>query len=342
MVWPLPSSERMFGRRGGGRVTASQVSRDAIDVFVPTSIPSRYWHLIRPAWHTWMLRLHDAGVADQSTLVYTARYLHHAIRNNWWDPGSGGLPPLDAVSIDLFCRTALEDLTVKTRGTVRSRLRRAVRHTDPATIGPKPDVYYQQTTTSAPYTDAELGLLDTLAVNIRTLRSDHRPETLIVLGAGAGLAATDLRHVHGHHITAGDDGIVTVDITDGPRPRMVPIRHRYANRALSIAGQVGDGHVLGGDGGRHNLVSEITRVYNRHSPIPLKATRLRNTWLHSLLAAQVPVDVIVAAAGVGSLDLIGQLIANTPPPDPAVARPLLAGSPPASQDRPGGWSGGGL
>src|SRR5712691_4774282 len=110
------------------------------------------------------------------------------------------------------------------RRTLRTNLRFLARAVVPALV--PADAPLPRERAKAPYTPAEIGGYLALAGAQPTAARRMRAAGLVCLGAGAGLAGADLRHVRGTDICCRSGGVV-VTVRGGRAPRAVPVLARY-------------------------------------------------------------------------------------------------------------------
>jgi integrase len=134
--------------------------------------------------------------------------------------------------IERYIVTAGRELSAPTRRTLRTNLRYAARAAGPQ-LGPPP-VPLPRQQAKAPYSAAEIAAYLALADAQPTRGRQMRASGLICLGAGAGLAGADLRHVRGSDITCRSGGVL-VEVR-GRRPRTVPVLSSYHEPLLASAG----------------------------------------------------------------------------------------------------------
>ena len=225
--------------------------------------------------------------------------------------------------IERFIVTAGRDLTGPTRRTLRTNLRWAARRAGPQ-LGPPP-VPLPRERSKAPYSSAEIAGYLALADAQPTRGRRMRAAGLICLGAGAGLAGTDLRQVRGSDITCRSGGVIAE--VRGRRPRMVPVLSRYHGPLLESAMFAGNGLVTGGrDPARRNVTTPLISALAGGADLPrLDTGRLRATWLAGC-ARRLGLATFMAAAGITCSQRLGDLIATLDPADEAQAVALLGGT----------------
>lgn len=172
---------------------------------------------------------------------------------------------------------------------------------------------------SIPYTTEQQSDIRRWADSQASAKHRRNASTIAALGLGCGLTASEMMSIQRRHITMLDDGMVGVRTTD----RIVPVTAAWnddlsALRTLSATTFLIDA----GSGLRSStvthIVSELRRTYAHPS-----AQRMRATWMVNLLSANVPVPVVMSAAGLRSADVLRRLLPFITVPDPAACVELL-------------------
>jgi hypothetical protein len=186
------------------------------------------------------------------------------------------------------------------KATVRSQLRRLGRAlATGAPWEPPPDAY-TRTTAPAPYSAAELALVERDSRRQGTESLCHAARVVVVLGAGVGLdgrwnTKIDVADVRRHR------GLVEVRVP-APSPRLVVVRHRYADEILQLAASAGRGPLVGRVTNHKNAASRIANeVVIDQGRLPLVPGRLRSSWLVALMELPTQNRVLLEAAGLKGL-----------------------------------------
>jgi hypothetical protein len=235
-----------------------------------------------------------------------------------------GLDPVPEVLlhpsvIERFAVTA-PGLSGSARRTLRTNLRFIARRVVPA-LAPA-DAPLPRERAKKPYSPAEIAGYLALAGAQPTTSRRMRAAGLVCLGAGAGLAGADLRHVRGTDIVCRSGGMLAV--VRGARPRAVPVLARYHQQLLASARFAGSGLVTGGaDPARQNITHSLTRSLSGGTGLPrLEVSRLRMTWLADV-AELLGLATFMHAAGITCSQRLGDLLATLDPADEAAAVTLL-------------------
>jgi hypothetical protein len=194
-----------------------------------------------------------------------------------------GLEPAPAVLlhpsvIERFVVVGMAASPEARRRTVRTNLRFVARRVVPQLLSPAP-VGLSRSRAKTPYSPAEIDAYLGLAAAQPTEARRHRLAALVGLGAGAGLAGGDLRHVRGRHVSRRHGGVVVV--VERQTTREVPLLARYHRPVLAAATFAGEGYICGGSSPeRHNVTWNLVDSLSGGADLPrLELARLRATWL---------------------------------------------------------------
>lgn len=164
-----------------------------------------------------------------------------------------------------------------------------------------------------PYTDRELGLLESWA---RGQSSAHRRRDaglILGLAAGAGLDPWEIQHLRDEHVVIGRTGVrVTVA---GSVAREVTVLQRWEDLVRdSLTGWSGREWVFGPATrtSTFNAITPFIRRTDRGSEPPPIPTRMRQTWIVTHLAARTPADLIMAAGGLAKPEHLATSLAHIP------------------------------
>jgi hypothetical protein len=285
--------------------------RRTIDNYTPQIITPAMWARIGP---TLRALLHTYGYGSthsaRNELPMHTGYVAWTVVEGHWQPEEGGWPPFTFDLIESYCDLEVAG-TVKTRAKTRSALRRLGRMLAPDQWD-DPAAAYATSQVLEPYTDDAVDTMVRHATNLLALTGNAAPLAVIATGRAAGLHAPDYRATWAEHVHVVD-GVPVVDVGP-PRPRRVPLHRDWADLALDAAAHL-DGRLLTGgvNTTRNNLVSKTAERFNQGCSVRLHATRLRHTWMLSLLDDGVPVDVIAKAAGISHLHTIERLLDRIAP-----------------------------
>lgn len=227
----------------------------------------------------------------------------------------------------------------RTKANYRSKLlllREAVIGSDCRTGKP---VKLSASTLSKPYTQAEISALWSWAVGQPTEGLRAGCKILLSLGLGCGLdspeviplLAHDIRRPNGRRRHGVEDRAVVVAVR-GRRERLVVCRRSW-ERVLEEEAARFDGQAayLFRPGVQARAKNTVTNFLARAHTAPrtpsLKMARLRATWLVELIETNVPLRIIVAAAGLDTLHGLSRILPHVRPIAAGEAGAILRGEP---------------
>lgn len=176
-----------------------------------------------------------------------------------------------------------------------------------------------------PYKPKEIASLLAWAEWQSTAARRANARTLLSLGLGAGLSATEIGHLRIDDIRVDHQGVVAHIV--GERARDVPLLRAWesilVDRRQQLAGErwaFRENHT----NFYPNLISNFVNR-SRVTVVRPQAQRMRTTWLVTHLSAGTPPAVLLAAAGVDSLGALGRYLQFVEPVDELEARSALRG-----------------
>lgn len=218
--------------------------------------------------------------------------------------------------IERFIAVGCSHLGDASRGNYRSkllRLREALIGGDCATGEP---ARLSGSPASRPYTGSEQAALWAWACSQPTEELRDGLSILIGLGLGCGLDSSEIIPLRVGDVSAPrqeDTDKPTVVAVRGRRSRLVVCRRPWESVVAVQAGRASsrDAYLFRPRAARRggNIVTNfVSRTHPAAGTPSLQTSRLRATWLISLMNAGLPIVVIVAAAGVKSLHGISRLM----------------------------------
>lgn len=211
--------------------------------------------------------------------------------------------------IERFVLVGCQEVSPATRRTLRTNLRALARaiaeYPEPAPMA------LPRERAKQPYSDEEIEGYLRLASTQPTPQRRMRATALVCLGAGAGVIASELRHLHGSDIAARSGGALV--IVPGRRARTVPVLERYRQPLLAAARFAGERLVCGGrEPGRRNISDELCAALSADRSLPrLEPGRLRSTWLVAC-AERIGLGAFMQVAGIRCSQRLGDLAAELP------------------------------
>lgn len=251
--------------------------------------------------------------------------------------------------IERFVLVGCASVGEATRANYRSkllRLREAVNGGDCMTGKP---ARLSGSSASHPYTGAEQAALWAQACGQPNAELRDGMTVLLALGLGCGLDSSEIIPLRGGDIrttrddrqapreadsapTANNGTGPVVTAVRGRRSRLVVCRRPWEQILAHQAARLADpnGYIFR-PGASKRAGNIVTNFISRTHPAPgtphLKTTRLRSTWLVSLIEAGLPLHVIVTAGGLTSLHALSRLMPYVQRVAPGEAAQLLRGSP---------------
>lgn len=235
-----------------------------------------------------------------------------------------------ALSDALFSEAMIERLVIEgcagvspaTRRTLRTNLRSLARSLERF---PEPaPVPLVRERAKRPYSPTEIDGYLRLAAAQSTQARRVRAGALVCLGAGAGIIASELRHLRGTHVLERAGGVIVT--VEGVRARSVAVRAGYHGPLLTAARFAGERLIVGGrEPGRRNVSDELCARLSTDRSLPrLEPGRLRSTWLVAC-AERIGLHAFMQAAGIRCSQRLGDLAAQLPPVVEAELVALLGG-----------------
>jgi hypothetical protein len=198
-----------------------------------------------------------------------------------------------------------------------------------STINPGPDALPRpakvpHAPVAPPYTPAEMRAIERVARAQRSLKTARGLQTIIGFCRGAGASSSELLSLHRADVDdQGADGIL-VTLGEGLTRRTIPVRRAYEpwvraaitdlapdNRVLPGKAKNAIGHIL-----------ETTEILSTDLP-KIEVARLRTTWIAELMTLPIPLNALLAAAGLRSVRTISDIYAHlalSEPPDERLLR----------------------
>lgn len=222
-------------------------------------------------------------------------------------------------TIERFVVSRTDDFAPGTRRTLRTNLRFVAERLQGSGPSPAP---LPRGRAKDPYSEVEITRYLASADAQPTEARRNRANSLICLGAGAGLTGIDLRAVRGSDVDAHHGGVV-VRVRAG-RPRVVPVLARFHPRLLAAASFFGPTFVVGGvEPSRRNVTSPLIASLSGGVDLPrLELGRLRATWL-AAVATAIGLPTFMAAAGITCSQHLGDVVAGLSAGTEAEAMALL-------------------
>ncbi|GAA3663338.1 hypothetical protein [Microbacterium marinilacus] len=225
-------------------------------------------------------------------------------------------------AIDLYVTDVRQDLAEGTRRNYRARLMRISEVLLPEEHGDAMTALGRKTT-AAPYDSAEMGRYRQWAGSQLTPLKRYRAMLMLILCAGAGLRAVEIRDLDRADIEQLDEGFVVR--VRGDRAREVPILavwDEWMRAALEQAPETGRVWGKPNRSRENALLSSFTQYTVGSAP---RGDRLRATWLVTHLSDRTPIKELFRAAGFVKFEHLGRLLQHVPDLSPDLSVPALRG-----------------
>jgi hypothetical protein len=263
----------------------------------------------------------SVAISALSALVY---YVIHLLDLGLWFPTSGQPLPVTHRLVQHFVHASAHRGLHGDPATIQSRLTKIGRAWQPESWPPELPKHHAPPRQQPFHPDEQLLLLDA-AYDHQHATGDPVVVAYVAAGFGAGLAASDYRHVTGRDVHRDHDGLVAVIVAGSEgRDRTIPVVESWAPHLADAAELLADQLLVGGyNRERRNLTAYINnRVRGRSLP-SLSSHRMRNTWLVERLDAGAPLPAVVAAAGLTTAESLAALLPYLTVPSPEAATAAL-------------------
>lgn len=290
------------------------VLRQRLDSYKPLGVADAEWQTVAGTVHSIMERsqLKNLNTFDKHLRVLAGYML-------WRHQHGRSHLPVEAltfVAIDEFFRGGLEGRSERTRDEYRGRLRMLAQRVNPGESAPPRLVTSGRHSVRPGYSASEEAAICRVVQRIVAPKPRRSMCAIVGLSAGAGLGSEDLRPLIRAHIEdRGVQGIV-VNVP-GRNGRRVAVRREYEDIVrVGLEGLSPSSLVLGTKVNRRNVTGNIIDGSGIIEKVPdISTARLRNTWLSWLLVNQVPLKVVLDAAGLASAQTITDLLDTLPDVD---------------------------
>jgi len=177
----------------------------------------------------------------------------------------------------------------------------------------------------APVEDWQFDLAMEACTRFRDPRTRRHTRAVLLLARAVGADGADLRWITGDDITRRPAAGTWIHINHPTRGRHVPVLERYADAIEDLAEGRGPRTLIGDQDppSASNAASTLTSLINRAmllrrpKRVSVSPERLRKAWIAEQLGANVPLNTLLAAAGLSSLRTIETLVRDHSPASPA-------------------------
>jgi hypothetical protein len=238
---------------------------------------------------------------------------------------------LDAVAamnrpdVDTYTRDGMAGSSEKSQSDRRSRLRRICDTLNPdnapndVTI-PRPDI-------KPPYPADLMTRYGRAVLTQPTAELTRQVALAFGLGAGAGIDSPELKLLDTSHITDHGEHGISIDVP-GPRARRVWVLREYEGHVRrGLQGLKPGQPLIGKVKTRRNVAAAIYTAgcFTGGLPAP-EQSRLRTTWIATLMCRPVPLRTLLDAAGLKSTRTLFDILPHLPADDTDTATALRDGN----------------
>lgn len=254
-----------------------------------------------------------------------------------WASGEG--LPLDREvlltrhQIDRWVHVGLASHPASTRATYRARLEIMASH---VATEPWDGRRYSipEAKAGLPLTEQEQADLWLWSRQIPARQRRARMSASLVFGLGCGLTYAEEGHVHREDVARDLAGVhLTVRAGRNGKDRTVTCLRAWEGRLWELVKDVPAGHLIASPWRTtpqtKNSYTQMLAATKRTCPPPVEWShqRARQTWLATHLAAGTPINVLLAAAGLSSMQTVTRLLPYLPDVAPAETSQWLRGAP---------------
>ena len=207
---------------------------------------------------------------------------------------------LTTAFIDEYIRLGMPGAGDTVRAERRRRLLALATTVNPGPTTPARLTPIEHRSIKPPYTPAESAVIARVCRTQPTEAKRCALSVVVALGCGAGLDSVDFRRLYTDHIEdLGTEGL-QIHVQD-PRPRIAPVRRAWEDLLRSaITGRRRGELLLGDKEDRRNTASRAVGNAALYNVPHIEPARLRATWLADLMTDNIPIGLLLQAAGLKS------------------------------------------
>ena len=218
-------------------------------------------------------------------------------------------------AVDQFYLRGLGEMTARSKNDYRTRLHGLAGRVNPGLTAPT--IVTQGYAVVRPgYTAVDVAAISRVALRLHPPLARRKLCAIVGFCLGGGLDPTELSHLTPSAVQ--DNGPAGIKVrVPGARARVVMIRRDFEGMVrIGLEGVPPSSPLLGRIKGRSGAVSAAIEKMDLYDCPTVTGSRLRTTWLSWLLTQSVPLNVIMAAAGLKSARTLTDLMAQLPTVDP--------------------------
>lgn len=280
---------------------------EALATWKPRKLTAAEWEKSKPVTTLIMRRAHIRGEESfRKPLRSVAPFVNWCLESGY-EPTPAAM--LTSAAIDQYTRVGMPNIPPRTRADIRSDLRHVAKHAALSAEAPPISPKNQHFDVKPPYTKREIQSIQ-LAI-----RTQAKPEiaaklrVFVSLGAGAGLDQRDMTGMKRTDIV--DHGTQGIEITvRGSRPRTVWLREEWEDTLREGLEGLGKRvHILGSAEPAKDYIGDLysTNLRCLEGGAHVIQSRLRNTWLTTLISEPISLWTIMQVAGLSTARTLVEL-----------------------------------
>ena len=282
-----------------------------VEDYLATFIPDRddaVWDSIAPTARTAVASCRFTSIVKaREHIVALAAYLRWRVEQG----SSFDVSSLSFAAIDVYFVHGMPDLSDRTKGDYRLRLRYVARTCNTSIAAP-PSLELGHNSVNPGYHPLEERDLR------RWARMQSQPEVrrrlcaIVGLCAGAGLSSTELRVLKRSDICIDADGTIVIHV-GGQRPRQTVVRRTYEEMVtIALAGLKTDQLILPALKSASPITAIIKGADDLGCMVALDTRRLRTTWICWLMGQHVSLQLAFEASGLQSARTFYDMLSHLP------------------------------
>ena len=303
--------------------TLTPTASALLDGYMPTEIDATLWSELAPVHREIIAR---SGIVSPDAIRKARSVLAQFLAFRQSQGESLDVTKVCTVAaVDAYFARGMTDFAARTRNDYRTRLDRIVRAVNPGPDAP-PKIKSKYYKVRPGYNDAEQAAMRRIAARQPRAGLKRQASAIVGLACGAGLDASDLRHLFCRQII--DQGDTGIEVTiAGTNARRVWVRREYEDLVRIGINGVSADHTLFGRGteARNGINGVLNALVYVEKGLTFDAARMRTTWLAWLVTQPVSLRTILDVSGLQSARTLAEIIAVLPPTAPPEVRALLRG-----------------
>ena len=292
-------------------MSARQMRSQPVLDYLATFIPDRddaIWLSIADCARTSVARCNFTSIKQaREHIVALSTYLRWRAEHGLACDASS----LSFAAIDVFFARGMPDLSKRTKGDYRSRLRHVAACAN-ASIDAPPSLELGHNAVNPGYDAKEEQDLRRWARMQSQLEVRRRLCAIVGLCGGAGLSSRELRALKRNDIDVEEDGTIVVSVA-GQRPRQTVVRRAYEELVhIALSGLKRDQLLLPALKSSSPITAIVKGADDLGCTVTLDTRRLRTTWICWLMGQHVSLKLAFEASGLQSARTFYDMLAHLP------------------------------